>query len=87
MQKKRSFKLAPLAGAVGLVFAGAQVSTANELDLDISLIIDAVYFNTLSTGNESPAGFSSGHHHHGHSHDHGHSHSHGCDEGFNMGPS
>ncbi|ULX57930.1 zinc-regulated TonB-dependent outer membrane receptor [Ectothiorhodosinus mongolicus] len=76
-----------MAGAVGLVFAGAQVSTANELDLDISLIIDAVYFNTLSTGNESPAGFSSGHHHHGHSHDHGHGHSHGFDEGFNMGHS
>jgi len=60
----------------------------DDLGVSVSLILEGVYFNTLSQGNESPSGFDAGHHHgHSHGHGHGHGHSHGFDEGFNLGHS
>jgi len=62
----------------------------DHIGVDVSLILEGVYFNTLSRGNDEPAGFEGGHDHghgHGHDHGHGHGHSHGFDEGFNLGHS
>nr|WP_245795252.1 TonB-dependent receptor [Thioalkalivibrio denitrificans] len=60
------------------------VKAQEGVDLNISLILEGIYFNELREGNESPAGFGGGHHH-GDGHDHGHHH--GFDEGFNLGHS
>lgn len=59
--------------------------SAFNVDMDISLILEGIYYNQVSKGNEEPAGFGGGHNH-GHGHDHGHG-GHGFDEGFNMGHS
>lgn len=65
----------------------AQSVTVPELDMavDVSLILEGVYYNRFSKGNEEPAGFSAGH---GHGDEHGHDgHEHGFEQGFNMGHS
>jgi hypothetical protein len=78
------------AGAAGAVSTLAvaqtepQVPARSAVDVDLSLILDGVYYNRISRGNENPAGFGGSH---GHFHDHDHGHSHGFDEGFNMGHS
>lgn len=61
-----------------------QVPARSAVEVDLSLILDGVYYNRISRGNENPAGFGGSH---GHFHDHDHGHSHGFDEGFNMGHS
>lgn len=80
-RKKRVF----LSACSGLVLPFLALPLkAEQFDVDISVIFDAVYFNELSDGNSTPAGFGGGH---DHDHDHGHSHDHGFDDGFNLGHS
>ncbi len=79
-----------MASAIGALMVPllAMPVKADHLDVDISVIFDAVYFNELSHGNDAPAGFSGGHDHgHSHDHGHGHGHDHGFDDGFNLGHS
>ena len=81
-----------LGGLAALAVAGAPPVAAqwqppqdrSPVDLDISLILEGVYFNELSQGNDSPAGFDDGH---DHGHDHGHGDAHGFEDGFNLGHS
>nr|WP_043740780.1 hypothetical protein [Thioalkalivibrio nitratireducens] len=56
----------------------------DPLDISVSLILEGIYYQRLSEGNEEPAGFG---HDHGHGHGHHHGHDHGLDEGFNLGHS
>ncbi len=69
--------------------AAAQWTASSEdptWGVDVSLILEGVYYNALSQGNDEPAGFDDGHDH-GHGHGHGHGDGHGFDEGFNLGHS
>ncbi|WP_019625878.1 hypothetical protein [Thioalkalivibrio sp. ALJT] len=83
-----------LAGLTALTLAAPGAAAAqwaapgddSAWDLDISLILEGVYFNELSEGISDPAGFDDGHDH-GHSHGHDHGHDHGFDDGFNLGHS
>ncbi|SDU06065.1 zinc-regulated TonB-dependent outer membrane receptor [Halopseudomonas salegens] len=67
-----------------LAQSASQERSALNVDIDISLILEGVYYNQIDEGNASPAGFGGGHD----DHDHGHGgHDHGFDDGFNMGHS
>ncbi|WP_018949298.1 hypothetical protein [Thioalkalivibrio sp. ALMg11] len=72
--------------ALTLAVPGAAMAqwTAGDGDsawgMDVSLILDGIYYNELSHGNDSPAGFDDGH-------DHGDDGDHGFDDGFNLGHS
>ncbi|WP_018879730.1 hypothetical protein [Thioalkalivibrio sp. ALE9] len=83
-----------LAGLTALTLAApgaaaAQWSAQSEdrsWGLDVSLILEGIYYNEMTRGNQDPAGFDDGHDH-GHSHGHDHGHDHGFDDGFNLGHS
>ena len=64
--------------------AAAQVpdDSGSDWGMDISLILEGIYYNEMSEGIHEPAGFDDGHDH-GHGHDHDHDHS--FDDGFNLG--
>lgn len=80
-----------LAAPAVLLLGGLNVAQAESpVDVSLSLILEGIYFQRLSEGNEEPAGFGHGHDHdhgHGHHHGHDHDHDHGLDEGFNLGHS
>ncbi|WP_018869650.1 hypothetical protein [Thioalkalivibrio sp. ALgr3] len=65
-----------------LAAAQAQDDSGSDWGMDISLILEGVYYNEMSEGVHEPAGFDDGHDH-GHGHDHDHDHS--FDDGFNLG--
>ncbi|WP_024326853.1 hypothetical protein [Thioalkalivibrio sp. AKL19] len=79
-----------LAGLTALTLAAPGAAAAqwtaggdnSSWGLDASLILEGVYYNELSHGNDSPAGFDDGH-----DHGHGHGDDHGFDDGFNLGHS
>ena len=76
--------LAALLFSSSLLAEPATQSRSNlDVDIDMSLILEGVYYNRITEGNDEPAGFASGH---DHDHDHG-GHDHGFDDGFNMGHS
>ncbi|WP_018176318.1 MULTISPECIES: hypothetical protein [unclassified Thioalkalivibrio] len=65
--------------------AAAQWTTSDDESawgMDVSLILEGIYYNELSHGNDSPAGFDDGH-----DHGHGNGDDHGLDDGFNLGHS
>lgn len=62
------------------VLGGDRVTAGSAFNPDISVILDAVYYNELGTEFDEPAGFEGGHSH-GHG---GHDHGHGLEEGFNF---
>lgn len=93
--KPTRFHRPTLAGLAAVTFAVPGMTSAQSLagvadgdwGLDASVTLEGVYFNELSQGNETPAGFGHGHDHdHGHGHD-DHGHDHGFDDGFNLGHS
>ena len=63
--------------------AVAESGGDRDWDIDVSLILEGIYFNEVSSGNQTPAGFSD----HDHGHDHGHDHDHSLSDGFNLGHS
>ncbi|WFE71121.1 hypothetical protein P8S55_15230 [Halomonas sp. M1] len=65
--------------------AVAEGSRDTGLEIDVSLILEGFFYNEISSGNQTLAGFSG--HDHGHDHGHSHSHDHGLSEGFNLGHS
>ncbi|WP_018868185.1 MULTISPECIES: hypothetical protein [unclassified Thioalkalivibrio] len=80
-----------LGGLTALALAVPTSATAQQWEtragdrnwgLDISLILEGIYYNEMSHGISDPAGFSDGH---DHGHDHGNGHDHGFDDGFNLG--
>ena len=65
-----------------LAAAQAPDDSGSHWGMDISLILEGIYYNEMSEGIHEPAGFDDGHDH-GHGHDHDHDHS--FDDGFNLG--
>lgn len=79
-----------LAGLTALTLAAPGTAAAqwtageeSPWGLGVSLILEGVYYNELTHGHDTPAGF--GEHEHGD--EHGHGHEHGFDDGFNLGHS
>lgn len=82
-----------LGGLTALALAVPGTTTAQQWEtragdrnwgLDVSMILEGIYYNELSHGNDSPAGFDDGH---DHGHGHGDGDAHGLDDGFNLGHS
>ncbi|WP_019022653.1 hypothetical protein [Thioalkalivibrio sp. ALE23] len=65
-----------------LAAAQAQDDSGSDWGMDISLILEGIYYNEMSEGIDTPAGFDDGH---SHDHGHGHDHDHSFDDGFNLG--
>jgi hypothetical protein len=67
-----------LAAALTWAFGTAAVQAADMPQMNVSLILDGLYYNELRRGHGTPAGFGDGHQH---------GDGHGLDEGFNLGHS
>ncbi|WP_417598527.1 TonB-dependent receptor [Oceanospirillum sp.] len=85
---KKSVQKSLLALAVGLASGSAIAADQANRDVDVSIILEGLFYNELSSGTSSPEGFGESGHDHGHDHGHGDDgHQHGFEEGFGIGHS
>jgi len=71
------------------VLSGSALAVDKTSDVDVSIILEGIFYNELSSGTATPAGFGDAGHD-DHDHDHGHAeegHQHGFEEGFGLGHS
>ena len=81
---KKSVQKSVLALAVGIASGSAWAESHANKSVDVSLILEGIFYNQMNSGTEAPAGFGNAH---DHAHSHDHDHQHGFEEGFALGHS